>query len=227
MTAGPASAIIRLLYPVSRAGVRHATPNLPDTGCDRCRRGLRSVTPSAQTLPLRICVFGPEIDEAWLRGVAGSLPARAFLALFGAAADTPLGDTGVARHAQGDAVDPASVLRHAVAAYPGEDLVLLRTGTVLPAFWCERLLRAIGEADVLVASRSRQRRCDPVTTARRLAQRCDATGDRRLVLCARPSSADRLADDLPAAQRLVRDAFEHRVTRSGCAAMSCRRCLRR
>jgi GT2 family glycosyltransferase/glycosyltransferase involved in cell wall biosynthesis len=137
---------------VSRAGVHHATPNLPDTGCDRCRRGLRSVTQSAQTLPLRICVFGPEIDEAWLRGVAGSLPARAFLALFGAAAVTPVGDAEVACHAQGDAVDPASVLRHAMAIYPGDDLILLRTGTVLPAFWCERLLRAIGEADVLVAS---------------------------------------------------------------------------
>ena len=110
------------------------------------------MTQSAQTLPLRICVFGPEIDEAWLRSVASSLPARAFLALFGAAADTPVGDARVARHAHGDTADPASALRHAAAAYPGDDLILLRTGTTLPAFWCERLLRAIGEADVLVAS---------------------------------------------------------------------------
>jgi GT2 family glycosyltransferase/glycosyltransferase involved in cell wall biosynthesis len=110
------------------------------------------VTQSAQTLPLRICVFGPEIDEAWLRSVAGSQPARATLALFGAAAEATASDLPVARHAQVDAVDPPSVLRHAVGTYPGDDLILLRTGTVVPPFWCERLLRATSEADVLVAS---------------------------------------------------------------------------
>ena len=205
----------------SRAGVHHATPNLPDAGRDRCCRGLRSVTQSAQTLPLRICVFGTEIDEAWLRSVASSLPARAFLSLFGAAADTPVGDARVARHAHGGhrrsglcaapcggglsrgRCDPAAHGHHAAG-------VLVRA----PAA-CDRRSRRSGRF------RSGQCRCGSVATARGLAQRRDATDDRRLVLCARPSSADRLANDLPPAQRLVRLAPEYRPSIS-CATCHCR-----
>ena len=110
------------------------------------------MTDRAQTLSLRICIFGPEQSEAWLHGVAASAPARASFAWFGGPANVLLGGTEIAHPAAASVRDSATLLRHAASIYPGDDLVLLRSGTVLPAFWCERLLRALAEADVLAAS---------------------------------------------------------------------------
>jgi len=48
--------------------------------------------------------------------------------------------------------DAASAVRAAAAKFPGVDLIILRAGTALPDFWCERLTRALQLPDVLVAS---------------------------------------------------------------------------
>ena len=131
---------------------------MPGTGGDRgacCPwddRDLRSVTELRQTVPLRICIFGAAAQAGWLADVATAVPNDATLALFGRWASVDIADTRIARHAGVDPGDASAALRSAAAAYPGDDLILLRGGTSLPPFWCERLLRALREDDVFVVS---------------------------------------------------------------------------
>lgn len=84
------------------------------------------------TARARVCVFG-SADATWrealARGAAGA--PVAFL-------DAPS--------------DAGAALRAAAAAFPGEDLILLRAGTVLPPHWYERLVAALTLPEVLVAS---------------------------------------------------------------------------
>jgi hypothetical protein len=111
------------------------------------------VTAPLRTVPLRICVFGPDIPGGgWLDHLAATAPADATLALFGRLADATTSAARVERHHRGDEGDCAAILRAAADLYPGDDLVLLQGGVALPPFWCERLLRAVADADVLVAS---------------------------------------------------------------------------
>src|SRR6185369_10087236 len=63
-----------------------------------------------------------------------------------------LADARIARHAGVEPADAGAALRSAATAYPGDDLILLRGGTSLPPFWCERLLRALRADDVFVVS---------------------------------------------------------------------------
>ena len=117
--------------------------------------------PSSQTNPapvplpkpdttLRVAIYGADPAADWLDALSRDLRPGAMLALFGAASAAAGPDT-IARHAT-NASDAVSTLTAAAAAYPGDDLVILRARTALPRLWCERLTRALTEADVLVAS---------------------------------------------------------------------------
>ena len=110
------------------------------------------MTELRQASPPRICIFGATAQAGWLANVASTVPADATLALFGRWATADLADARIARHADLEPADAGAALRAAAAAYPGDDLVLLRGGTSLPPFWCERLLRALREDDVFVVS---------------------------------------------------------------------------
>ncbi|HZX92508.1 MAG TPA: hypothetical protein VFE67_17860, partial [Rudaea sp.] len=110
------------------------------------------MTELRQAAPLRICIFGATAQAGWLADVADGVPADATLALFGRWASADLADARIARHAGVDPADAGAALRSAAAAYPGDDLILLRGGTSLPPFWCERLLRALREDEVFVVS---------------------------------------------------------------------------
>ena len=151
MTAGPASAIIR--HPLPRSRLQpHATHTLPDAGRpDRRCRELRAVTHRLPAAPLRVCVFGAEVRNDWLAAVAGALPPDAKFALFGPCADAGQDDARFARHPD-IATDAVAVVRAAATLYCGDDLIALQTGTELPPYWSGRLLRALGESDVLVAA---------------------------------------------------------------------------
>ena len=83
----------------------------------------------------RLCVFGAQAaDAGWLARVRAE------------AADAE----STLTHIPGD--DSSSVLRGAVADYPGEDLILLRANTALPPHWYPRLVNALAAQNVLVAS---------------------------------------------------------------------------
>jgi len=84
--------------------------------------------------PVRVCVFGAAPDADWQTTVGRELPPGASLAPF--------------PHAAGAAV----ALRAAAAAFPGDDLILLRAGTTLPPCWYERLVRALQLPQMLVAA---------------------------------------------------------------------------
>jgi hypothetical protein len=101
---------------------------------------------------LRVAVYGAEPAADWLGALAHGLRPGAALALFGASAAASGVSDSIARHATNARDDAATTLAAAAAAYRGDDLVILRANTTLPPFWCERLTRALIEADVLVAS---------------------------------------------------------------------------
>ena len=82
---------------------------------------------------MRVCIFGAAPAPEWQRALAAALPEHAQAQIF----------------AEPDA---AAALRAAARRFPGEDLVVLRSGVALPRFWLERLLPALELADVLVAS---------------------------------------------------------------------------
>src|ERR1700684_321844 len=70
--------------------------------------------------------------------------------VYGAASAAEAGDdTGSPRIAPRE---PFEALRIAAAGFPGESLILIRADATLPAFWRERLTRALALPDVLVAS---------------------------------------------------------------------------
>jgi GT2 family glycosyltransferase/glycosyltransferase involved in cell wall biosynthesis len=83
---------------------------------------------------VRICIFGAALPAAeWLSSVAAGVAASTHVQSF-TAANAP------------------AALSAAAAAFPGDTLVLLRAGTLLPAWWYERLMRVLDLPDVLVAS---------------------------------------------------------------------------
>ena len=110
------------------------------------------MTGSSPPAPLRICLFGASVDKRWLSAVIADLPADAAVALFGPIAASAPDDARIARHADVTADSAIATLRLAASAYRGADLIVLRAGTELPRYWRERLLRALAEPDVLVAS---------------------------------------------------------------------------
>ncbi|MDR2013615.1 MAG: glycosyltransferase [Rhodanobacter sp.] len=100
--------------------------------------------------PLRVCVFGARIPDTALTALRERLPAWAQPALFGACAASAAW-TDAERCADIDASAPDKVLIAAAQRFPGEHLILLRTGLDLPELACERLLRALALPDVLAA----------------------------------------------------------------------------
>jgi GT2 family glycosyltransferase/glycosyltransferase involved in cell wall biosynthesis len=103
------------------------------------------VTEPSRNATLRVCVFGAAAEPGWLETLRAGLPARAnveAMALAEGGDDLPDEDRRAFN----------TVLRDAARRFPGDDLILLRTNTTLPPLWCERLLRALAEADVLAAS---------------------------------------------------------------------------
>ncbi len=92
---------------------------------------------------MRVCIFGetpPTVE--WLAHVAHSAPDGTAICLLGACADAVFADARIER--RGDIarrMTAQAVLPLAAAAYPGDNLVLLRAGTALPPLWFERLLR--------------------------------------------------------------------------------------
>jgi O-antigen biosynthesis protein len=86
-----------------------------------------------RSAPVRICLFGPPADTMWLEDLRISVPTDARIETVAA---TSVNDA----------------LRSAAEAFPNFDLILLQSGTLLPAFWFERLMRALQLSGVLVAS---------------------------------------------------------------------------
>jgi GT2 family glycosyltransferase/glycosyltransferase involved in cell wall biosynthesis len=112
--------------------------------------------------PVRVCVFGAAPAPEWQRALAAALPAHAKAQAF---AET----------------DAAAALRAAAKRFPGEDVVLLRSGVALPPFWPERLLPALELADVLVASPLDN--ADPAAAPLPAGMRSDADPQRIDALC--------------------------------------------
>jgi GT2 family glycosyltransferase/glycosyltransferase involved in cell wall biosynthesis len=112
--------------------------------------------------PVRVCIFGAAPAPEWQRALAAALPAHAQAQAF---AET----------------DVAAALRAAARRFPGEDLVLLRSGTALPPFWRERLLPALELPDVLVASALDN--ADPAAAPLPAGMRSDADPQRIDALC--------------------------------------------
>jgi len=112
--------------------------------------------------PVRVCIFGAAPAPEWLRAVAAALPPDAHCETF----------------AESDA---AAALRAATERFPGNDLVLLRSGIALPSFWYERLQPALDLADVLVASPLDN--ADPATAPLPAGMRSDADPQRIDALC--------------------------------------------
>ena len=88
----------------------------------------------SHSVPVRVCIFGAApLDAEWLStlvaGIAGNAQVKPLTSPTAAAA-----------------------LRAAAAKFPGDHLILLRAGTLLPAWWYERAIRALDLPDVLVAS---------------------------------------------------------------------------
>ena len=102
---------------------------------DNCRPLLNQSTPveTSASAPVRVCIHGLAPSADWLAAARHALPAG----------------TPVEMLADADCTD---ALRAAAARFVGEDLILLRSGTALPDFWYERLVRAVELPDVLVAS---------------------------------------------------------------------------
>ena len=111
---------------------------------------------------MRVCIFGAAPAPEWQRALVAALPAHAQTQTF---AET----------------DAASALRAAARQFPGEDLVLLRSGVALPPFWLERLLPALELTDVLVASPLDN--ADPATAPLPAGTRSDADPQRIDALC--------------------------------------------
>ncbi len=92
---------------------------------------------SNQSAATRVCIYGAVSPDAdWLAQVARGLPS-------GVRAD--VATAAGARNA-------SAALRAAAAAFPGDNLILLRAATVLPPWWYSRLSGALQLPHVLVAS---------------------------------------------------------------------------
>ncbi len=82
---------------------------------------------------MRVCIFGAAPAPEWLHAISATCPADVQTPAF---AET----------------DAAAALRVAATRFPGDDLVLVRSGTALPPFWFERLVPTLDLPQVLVAS---------------------------------------------------------------------------
>lgn len=92
---------------------------------------------SSRSAVTRVCIYAAvSADADWLAQVASGLPSG----------------TRVDDSVSSSVLDAATALRAAAKAFPGDDLVLLRAGTVLPPFWFTRLTAALPLPNVLVAS---------------------------------------------------------------------------
>ena len=90
----------------------------------------------SHSAPVRVCIFGAAPPDAeWLSAVAAGIPTGVRIQTL------PLPDN-----------DATCALRAATTAFPGDDLILVRAGTILPRYWYDRLIRALDLPDVLVAS---------------------------------------------------------------------------
>jgi O-antigen biosynthesis protein len=118
---------------------------------------------------VRVCVFGPAPAADWLAGLAASVPADARVHVFGMEADRPV------------AADVPAALRAAVAQFPRDDVILLRSGTRFPRYWFERIVPALRMPDVLVASPLDN--ADPSRAPLPPGQHSDADIDRVDALC--------------------------------------------
>ena len=88
----------------------------------------------SHSVPVRVCIFGAApLDAQWLSSLVAGLAGNAQV--------KPL-----------TSATAAAALRAAAARFPGDHLILLRAGTLLPTWWYERAIRALDLADVLVAS---------------------------------------------------------------------------
>lgn len=108
--------------------------------------------PAMRKAPLRICIYAlDESSATQLDALRVRLPANARLALLGAGATGATWPDAERVTDASDAQDLFAMLAAAAARFPGEDLVLVRADLDLPAFACERLLRALDAPDVLAA----------------------------------------------------------------------------
>ena len=83
---------------------------------------------------VRVCIFGAApLDAEWLGALVAGVAAKIQVQPLTAASAT-------------------MALRAAAARFPGDHLLLLRTGTLLPPLWYERAIRALDLPDILVAS---------------------------------------------------------------------------
>lgn len=100
----------------------------------------------------RVCVHGARpVAADRLAALRARVPAQARCALFGACADAAAWPDAELVADMPDADDAHAVLRAAAARWPGDPLVLVRADADLPAFACERLLRALESPGVLAA----------------------------------------------------------------------------
>jgi len=98
----------------------------------------------------RLCIFGARpASPRWLAQVAaGATDAQVVLYDEAEASATIAGE----RRSLGAGDDAHAVLLDARTAFPGDDLVLLRSDTLLPPYWLERIGRGLALSDVLVVS---------------------------------------------------------------------------
>ena len=101
---------------------------------------------------VRVCVHGARpVAAGRLAALRARLPTQARCALFGACADAFAWPDADLVAAMPDADDAHAVLCAAAARWPGEPIMLVRADADLPAFACERLLRALECPGVLGA----------------------------------------------------------------------------
>jgi len=109
-----------------------------------------------QSSSARLCVFGSRAASTeWLAQALRDVDASTHLVIVdGAAGDTgdPAADRDATPLEAGAGDDAIAVLRAAARAFPGADLILLRAGAALPAYWHARISAALALDGVLVAS---------------------------------------------------------------------------
>ncbi|MGA9342711.1 MAG: glycosyltransferase [Rhodanobacteraceae bacterium] len=112
--------------------------------------------PPSPARRLRVCLVGPAAPTATaIENLRVQVPATSALVRIGPDSDSV--DQGIIEHLRAEDAGYRSALQAAAERYPGEDLILVDTvllgdGSIVPDYACARLLRAIQETGVLVAS---------------------------------------------------------------------------
>lgn len=102
--------------------------------------------------PVCLCVYGAvPCTEAWLESALAQLPGNAELILVGVSASLS-GYPDASRLGDNDALSVPVLASDIARLRPGRNLLILRSDSLLPPLALVRLLRAIDESDVLVAS---------------------------------------------------------------------------